>query len=945
MNWFELAKTYDLEDFLEEAYGLEFRNHKCLCPFHADRNPSMNVVVKKEPHYFHCVVCGAGGDIVKFVEKMDGLGPADAAKKVLLHYGVDVGKPMSADDAKKAEEEQRKRIALLQSQNEKKEKTLLTKKKKVIKKMTSLAETLSNNLYEAFEHNNERVISETEERFRGIYNNLEIRNVCLGWDYDHDSLCIINREMQTGKTYNIKYYREKDKKGEYKTGKWISRYNSTTAVFGLDFIKSTGAVFLCEGEKDVINLLLLGLNAVTLGGASNSLDQDDIDGRAFKEVLKNRDVIVWFDNDKAGYINTVSRVKELEEVCHTVRAVMFYYLGNFAEKYDVSDWLMDHDINLGSEVNDKIAYSCFVLHNGIIDEIIERFSWKKKELWMKKKLEESKHEEVILDFNSCAVEILKFTKNVRGEREEESKLISHLVTELKKSSIKEALQKTINSLFPENSGWLGAQIAEFEKIITFKKTLMTQYVQTHIRDIVTALLDAVGASGYEFATYRQVLYVWTGNFYYAVQRWEIESFVLQSFFTAAKVDYKKQTVHTRNEVIENIYGWARNLERYIDTDLRVINMLNGVLIIRKSGKFTFRNHHKKNDCAMNLLQFNYDKNATAPKWNKFLKRVVPEEGDRDAIEEFIGYCMLPSHKYESFLYLYGATGANGKSVILEVIRSFFSRENVSSLELHDFEGHKINTLVNKILNIGSEVNTGGDMRKAVAILKALTSTHDTVNVDPKNKDGFVLYPEEKPKCAFAANKKFKSGADDGGLMRRAVIISFDEEIRDDEKIRDLVERFEDEKSGILNLAMRGLERLVSNGHFTLSEKRADFMNEYKKEVNPVRAYVEDNLHKNNGLCVPKKLIYNHYKRWCDEMGHKANTNSTFWQKFREFHKVEEKRPGVNKFSSSYYGSRPTFIVGWEIKSDIIPEVKIESETVVVDDEKYTSIGFVKVLHE
>jgi DNA primase len=43
------------------------REYVCLCPFHDDHKPSMNVVPHKQ--IFHCFVCGAGGDVFSFIEK------------------------------------------------------------------------------------------------------------------------------------------------------------------------------------------------------------------------------------------------------------------------------------------------------------------------------------------------------------------------------------------------------------------------------------------------------------------------------------------------------------------------------------------------------------------------------------------------------------------------------------------------------------------------------------------------------------------------------------------------------------------------------------------------------------------------------------------------------------------------------------------------------------
>ena len=70
------------------AYGIRADAHKkvALCPFHADKDPSLHVYA----HGFYCFACGAGGDVVKFVQRMDGVSAADAARKVaeISGYGL-----------------------------------------------------------------------------------------------------------------------------------------------------------------------------------------------------------------------------------------------------------------------------------------------------------------------------------------------------------------------------------------------------------------------------------------------------------------------------------------------------------------------------------------------------------------------------------------------------------------------------------------------------------------------------------------------------------------------------------------------------------------------------------------------------------------------------------------------------------------------------------------
>ena len=70
------------------AYGVRTDAHKkvALCPFHSDKDPSLHVYA----HGFYCFACGAGGDVIKFVQRMDGVSAADAARRVaeISGYGL-----------------------------------------------------------------------------------------------------------------------------------------------------------------------------------------------------------------------------------------------------------------------------------------------------------------------------------------------------------------------------------------------------------------------------------------------------------------------------------------------------------------------------------------------------------------------------------------------------------------------------------------------------------------------------------------------------------------------------------------------------------------------------------------------------------------------------------------------------------------------------------------
>jgi DNA primase len=59
---------------------------KGLCPFHDEKSPSFNVTPSKQ--MFYCFGCGAGGDVIKFVMEIDGLGFTETVERLAEKFGV-----------------------------------------------------------------------------------------------------------------------------------------------------------------------------------------------------------------------------------------------------------------------------------------------------------------------------------------------------------------------------------------------------------------------------------------------------------------------------------------------------------------------------------------------------------------------------------------------------------------------------------------------------------------------------------------------------------------------------------------------------------------------------------------------------------------------------------------------------------------------------------------
>jgi DNA primase len=80
---------------IDEVVGeyLQLRNAgggslKGLCPFHDEKTPSFNVTPARGLYY--CFSCAAGGDVIKFVQTIDGLSFIEAVERLAARAGVDL---------------------------------------------------------------------------------------------------------------------------------------------------------------------------------------------------------------------------------------------------------------------------------------------------------------------------------------------------------------------------------------------------------------------------------------------------------------------------------------------------------------------------------------------------------------------------------------------------------------------------------------------------------------------------------------------------------------------------------------------------------------------------------------------------------------------------------------------------------------------------------------
>lgn len=83
-----VQQANDIVDVVGEHVSLKKKGRELigLCPFHEDHKPSMNVNPVKQ--IFKCFACGAGGDVLKFVQMREGLTFPQAIERLAERAGI-----------------------------------------------------------------------------------------------------------------------------------------------------------------------------------------------------------------------------------------------------------------------------------------------------------------------------------------------------------------------------------------------------------------------------------------------------------------------------------------------------------------------------------------------------------------------------------------------------------------------------------------------------------------------------------------------------------------------------------------------------------------------------------------------------------------------------------------------------------------------------------------
>lgn len=308
----EIAQANDIIEVISSYIPVKKSGSKsflAVCPFHADKNPSMSI--SQEKQVYHCFSCGASGNIYRFVQEYEKITFVEAVVKLAERAGIDLqlrkGSPDLSNEIsilfeinKEAAKFFNKNINELPSSEKDLVLNYLSKRKisnKTVKKFGigyALKDwhTLQNNLleegfYKIDDIEKAGLVKESEKEKGKYYDRFRGRLMFPIFNENDKVIAFSGRNLFD------------DDQAKYMNSPETKIYNKSRVLYGLNFakesIRALDHVVLVEGQMDVISVSQAGIeNVVASSGTALTEDHAKLISRYTKNV------VILFDADLAG---------------------------------------------------------------------------------------------------------------------------------------------------------------------------------------------------------------------------------------------------------------------------------------------------------------------------------------------------------------------------------------------------------------------------------------------------------------------------------------------------------------------------------------------------------------------------------------------------------------------------------------------------------------------
>lgn len=299
-----------------------------------------------------------------------------------------------------------------------------------------------------------------------------------------------------------------------------------------------------------------------------------------------------------------------------------------------------------------------------------------------------------------------------------------------------------------------------------------------------------------------------------------------------------------------------------------IHVSNGTLFL--NGTFT-----AEKDFCVNRLPVRYEPNAPPPrKWLAFLDDLL-EPDDILTLQEYMGYCLIPSTKGQKMLIITGK-GGEGKSRIGLVLRSLLGKNmNTGSIAKVETNPFARADLEHELLLVDDDMKL--EALPQTNNIKSIVTAELPMDLEKKGKQSYQgqLYVRFLGLGNGTLNSLYDRSV---GFFRRQIILTAKERPKDRVDDPFLAEKVCAEAEGIFLWALDGLRRLIANDYrFTISEKAQENMRVAVADGNNAIEFMQSTgyIAFEPSAAASSKDLYAAYKLWCDDNAYNALSMKSF----------------------------------------------------------------------
>ena len=371
-------------------------------------------------------------------------------------------------------------------------------------------------------------------------------------------------------------------------------------------------------------------------------------------------------------------------------------------------------------------------------------------------------------------------------------------------------------------------------------------------------------------------------YFYKEGRYVLDTNIMNLKSEAGILMGEKFTTAKQNNSVGYIAAHsARSIKEFSDeTNKYKINLNNCILNVRTGATET----HSPEFLSFERLPVDYEPSSDCPNWEKFLLEVM-SPSDVEVVQEYVGYTLYKDNSFEKALMLVGV-GANGKSTFLRIIEHLLGEDNYSSQSLQqmDRDTQSLFDIQDKLAVVCSDLSPKAFTTDT---FKRLVS-NDMLSMRPNYARSQLKF-RSRTKFIGACNKPPRPRSDDSdAFFRRWLIIKFPNQFLASDPNTDpfLDKKLLAELSGILNWALDGLKRLLSNNSFTHNQSQEEVRMAWEEMMTPSISFANLYLmpaapeYENNKLVgkagkISKDDMFEVYHSWSRAKGYPAVSKVAF----------------------------------------------------------------------